>query len=163
MLKSWRANFCPKRHYDWNLSQLVLPCSWWRQQKDLSHLSSMFWEPPEKFKQAGDWCRCQMKIMKLPVIIKFINFWRAQTSRLQMLQFLSFPKHNTIETCPNWSCLGGVGGVSRRILLQCFTKPEFIKSWWSQKDRSTMMHWKQVIWMSQPRSDQIDSDVNKCA
>ena len=120
MLKSWRANFCPKRHYDWNLSQLVLPCSWWRQQKDLSHLSSMFWEPPEKFKQAGDWCRCQMKIMKLPVIIKFINFWRAQTSRLQMLQFLSFPKHNTIETCPNWSCLGGVGGVSRRILLQCF-------------------------------------------
>ena len=41
--------------YNRDLSQLVLPWRrWWRQQKDLSHLSSMFWEPPEKFKQTGD-------------------------------------------------------------------------------------------------------------
>ena len=79
-------------------------------------------------------------IMKLPVIIQFIKSWRAQTSRLQILYFLSFPKHTGIGTCPNLSCLGGVGGVSRRILLQCFGN---LRKSSSKEETDAASKWKQ--------------------
>ena len=60
--------------YNQDLSQLVLPWRrWWRQQKYLSYLSSMLWEPPESSsKEETDAAANSRQTMKLPVIAKII-------------------------------------------------------------------------------------------